>query len=183
MNDTSFSSVACGRILGRGGNAVRRGAVAASVMLILMLAGLAPPAARADDIGSTAVAEQTDASADTAPARGERCAADDVFVRTELFFGLSRPDGGVISEDQFKVFVDNRVTPQFPAGLTLLSGAGQFKYSTGTFVSEGSKVLILLYAADDPLADRRIDRIRRQYKAEFDQESVLRADDLSCVSF
>jgi hypothetical protein len=47
----------------------------------------------------------------------------DEFVRTELFFGLSRP-GGRITERQFERFVDAEVTPRFPDGLTLLSGRG-----------------------------------------------------------
>jgi Protein of unknown function (DUF3574) len=106
----------------------------------------------------------------------------EVFARTELFFGLSRP-GGVVTEGEFKAFVDAYVTPRFPDGLTLLSGVGQFRDAGGTIVVEGSKLLILLYPRRDREADRKIEQIRRDYKRAFQQQSVLRADDLSCVSF
>jgi hypothetical protein len=104
------------------------------------------------------------------------------FVRTELFFGLSRP-GGVISESEFKAFVDRRVTPRFPDGLTLLSGIGQFRAANQAITVEGSKLLILLYPKQDAEATRKIEQIRSDYKQTFQQQSVLRADEASCVSF
>ena len=53
------------------------------------------------------------------------------FARTELFFGLSRPNGKPIRDREFKKFVDAEVTPRFPDGLTVLEADGQFKDSTG----------------------------------------------------
>src|SRR5687768_10726777 len=64
----------------------------------------------------------------------------DELVRTELFFGLSRP-GGRITERQFDRFVDDEVTPRFPDGLTLVSGDGQFRLADGEIVEERSKLL------------------------------------------
>src|SRR5688572_26537686 len=49
------------------------------------------------------------------------------LARTELFFGLARPDGSRVSVDEFQQFLDQEVTPRFPAGLTLLGGDGQFR--------------------------------------------------------
>lgn len=114
-----------------------------------------------------------------------RCGSADgakAFVRTELFFGLSRP-GGVVSESEFQAFVDGQVTPRFPDGLTLLAGTGQFRDASGTILVEGAKLLILLYPRQDREADAKIEQIRREYRRAFQQQSVLRADDLSCVSF
>ena len=54
----------------------------------------------------------------------------EIFFRTELFFGLSRPNGSDVTEEEFQHFIDTKVTPRFPDGLTLLSGKGQFKDST-----------------------------------------------------
>jgi hypothetical protein len=107
--------------------------------------------------------------------------AGDPFIRTELFFGLSRP-GGRISQRQFDRFVDHNVTPRFPDGLTLLSGRGQFRLADGDIVEEGSKVLVLLHEGG---ADRSaaIDAIRGEYVDQFDQQSVLRTDTTSCVGF
>jgi Protein of unknown function (DUF3574) len=116
---------------------------------------------------------------------GPRCGSGfgaESFVRTELFFGLSRP-GGVVSEAEFKTFVDARVTPRFPDGLTLISGIGQFREASQAITVEGSKLLILLYPKQDAEANRKIEQIRSDYKQTFQQQSVLRADEASCASF
>ena len=100
------------------------------------------------------------------------------FARTELFFGTAREGGVPVSDEDFLAFVDAQVTPRFPDGLTLLNGSGQFRNSAGVIVKEESWVLILLYSLDGFTdSSRRIDTIRELYKAQFDQESVLRVDD------
>jgi hypothetical protein len=104
------------------------------------------------------------------------------FARTDLFFGRARP-GGVVTEAQFQAFVHAEVTPRFPSGLTLLAGIGQFRDSVGATQVEGANVLILLYPRHDAHADRKIDAIRSDYRRRFEQQSVLRADSVSCVSF
>ena len=106
----------------------------------------------------------------------------EMFARTELFFGLSRPDGSEITEAEFDGFLDDFVTPRFPDGLTLLSGDGQFKDSTDAIIEEGSKLLILLYPLSRE-SSALVDDIRSDYKDQFQQQSVLRADEQSCVSF
>jgi hypothetical protein len=143
----------------------------------LALGGLAA-AALAVPIGIASA--DTDGNAVTEPACGAELAGDP-FVRTELFFGLSRP-GSRISQRQFDRFVDDKVTPRFPDGLTLLSGRGQFRLDDRDIVEEGSKVLVLLHEGG---ADRSaaIDAIRAEYVDQFDQQSVLRTDTTSCVGF
>ena len=106
----------------------------------------------------------------------------ELFSRTELFFGLSRAEGPDVTEEEFQYFVDTEVTPRFPDGLTLLTGRGQFKGSSGTVIQEGSKVLILLYPFSRK-SNRAVEQIREVYKDIFQQESVLRVDGQSCVSF
>lgn len=103
------------------------------------------------------------------------------LARTELFFGLARPVGSMISADEFQQFVDREVTPRFPEGLTLLGGDGQFRNAGGATIREGSKVLILLYAPDGDHS-RGIEAIRAAYTTAFQQESVMRVDGSACVS-
>jgi hypothetical protein len=105
------------------------------------------------------------------------------FAQTELFFGLSKPDGSAVSDKQFQQFVAKEVSPRFPDGLTLLSGIGQFRDGDGKIVREGSRLLILLYPITDSSSHRKIDRIRALYKSTFQQESVLRTDEQTCISF
>lgn len=106
----------------------------------------------------------------------------EIFFRTELFFGLSRSNGPDITEEEFQRFVDTKVTPRFPDGLTLINAKGQFKDSVGTIIQEGSKLLILLYPFNKE-SSKAVEQIRTDYKNEFQQQSVLRVDEQSCVSF
>lgn len=109
-------------------------------------------------------------------------AAAEVWARTELYFGTSRP-GGEVSDTEFAGFVDAEVTPRFPDGLTLLTGFGQFKDSQGVLIREKSHVLILLYSPRMQDANKKIQDVRDAYKRAYNQESVLRVDSLAFVSF
>ncbi len=106
-----------------------------------------------------------------------------VFGRTELFFGLARRHGDPISNKEFRSFLDDIVTPRFPQALTVLSASGQFRGSGGWITREEAVFVILLYPLADPDSDRRIEEIRSAYRDKFQQESVLRIDDQSCVTF
>ena len=114
---------------------------------------------------------------------GPRPANAEVWGRTELYFGTSKPDGGTVSDEEFQQFVDDEITPRFPDGLTLLSGYGQFLNSSGVLVQEQSKLLILFYPSKDGETNRKIQAIRETYKYKFQQESVLRVDSLGLISF
>jgi Protein of unknown function (DUF3574) len=105
------------------------------------------------------------------------------WIRTELFFGLSKADGSMIKPKEFQAFLDREVTPRFPDGLTLLTGLGQFKNATGKIIQERSQLLILLYAFDTIDGSKKVEQIRQSYKTAFKQESVLRVDSVACVSF
>lgn len=101
------------------------------------------------------------------------------FVRTELFFGSDRPDRPDVTEEEFRAFLDKYVTPEFPNGLTVLIGKGQFCCGAGgAIIQETSFVLILLYMPETArVSSEKIEKIREAYKADFKQESVLRVDD------
>lgn len=106
-----------------------------------------------------------------------------LWARTELYFGGAKPDGSMVTDDEFRAFLNEIITPRFPNGLTVLSGAGQFRGSSGMITREGAKFLILLYPAGDENSSVRIEEIRDSYRKTFGQESVLRVDGESCVDF
>ncbi len=107
-----------------------------------------------------------------------------LFAKTELFFGLSKPNGTEISEADFQKFFHKEVVSRFPEGSTVLSGQGQFRNAKGIIVSEPARLLILFYPIEtDNRRNQSIEQIRTAYKTLFQQESVLRSDNLSCVSF
>jgi len=120
---------------------------------------------------------------------GERAAAEredgnetrfggEPFARTELYFGTARPDSlPPVTEPEFQSFLDNNITPAFPDGLTLLTGLGQFRGANGVAIEEESFLVILLYPVETKReSSKKIEQIRRDYKEEFRQESVLRSD-------
>jgi hypothetical protein len=111
-------------------------------------------------------------------------------TRTELFFGLRKPNGTEVNNAEFQRFLDREVTPRFPDGFTVISGQGQFKNARGAILQERSKLLILLHpiaaTSDSPqerLRQRQIEQIRKAYVTAFQQQSVLRAENLSCAAF
>jgi hypothetical protein len=107
-----------------------------------------------------------------------------LYHRTELYFGTSHTDhSSPVTVEQFQGFVDSEVTPQFPDGLTLLDGHGQWRDESGTIQQENSHELILLYPLNDRTASKKIEYIRTKYKHDFHQESVLRDDSYDQVSF
>ena len=89
----------------------------------------------------------------------------------------------MVTDEQFRVFLDSEITPRFPLGLTILTGYGQFLNSTGVIQQERSFVLVLLYPQSSHDSTKKIEEIRALYKAKFNQESVLRADTNNVVSF
>ena len=119
------------------------------------------------------------------PAADQRptAASAEVWARTELYFGTNKPDNTEVTDTQFQDFIDHEVTPRFPDGLTLLTGNGQFRNSAGVLIREKSHVLIFFYPVQTQDANKKIQDIRGAYKRYFAQESVLRVDSLSLISF
>jgi len=98
------------------------------------------------------------------------------YQRTELFFGMDKPTGGTVSEDEWQKFVAEIVTPRFPDGFTVDDALGQYLDGM-TLVREKSKQLILIYPRKfKTSASRKIEEIRAAYIKAFAQKSVLRVD-------
>ena len=129
---------------------------------------------------SVAFGAATGAAAESTP---RKPTSREVWARSELYFGSQKPDGSIVTEQEFVGFIDAEVTPRFPDGLTLLTGYGQFRNAVGTIIKERSMVLILFYPLQTETANHRIEEIRDAYKYAFQQESVLRVDSLTFLSF
>lgn len=111
------------------------------------------------------------------------CEAGDVaMTRDVLYFGRHRPDGGVVTDAEWRAFVDDVLTPRFPDGLTLVSAVGQWRGGDGRIEREPSEVATILHAGDAS-ARRAIDEIIGEYKRRFAQEAVLRERGQTCARF
>ncbi len=103
------------------------------------------------------------------------------LARLELIFGLSSKRGP-ITNAAFARFLEREVSPRFPDGFSSFEGHGQWRGKDGRISKEPSRLLLIWYVPD-AASDAKIEAIRTAYKKRFHQESVLRADALSCVSF
>ncbi|MXZ63138.1 MAG: DUF3574 domain-containing protein [Chloroflexi bacterium] len=106
----------------------------------------------------------------------------DRYAEYQLFFGRSTADGSEVSDEQWAAFLADTVTPRFPAGLTVLDAAGQWRDDSGTIQRERSKVLWILAAPGEETL-RLIDEISAEYERRFNQDSVLRIHGTACASF
>jgi hypothetical protein len=108
-------------------------------------------------------------------------------IATQLFFGLSRPDGGTVSEAEWQAFLADTVTPRFPAGFTILAAEGQWRDEDqwrdgkAAMQRESSRILLVVHpaGADEPALAALIDA----YKTRFRQQSVLRLDTKAIARF
>lgn len=109
-------------------------------------------------------------------------APGEVLTETALYFGLSKPGGGTVSQTEWQNFIDREITPRFKDGLTVLSAYGQYQYSSGRLVKENIRVVVLIYPSS-PAKERDIKAIIDTYKQVFQQESVLRTTSLVKAAF
>ena len=112
-----------------------------------------------------------------------RCeAGDSTMVRDVLYFGRNRPTGGVVSDAEWQSFLNEVVTPRFPAGLTVVDAKGQWRGVSGRVEEERAEILTLFHSGDDA-ARGAVSEIVDQYKQRFQQEAVLRERTSACARY
>lgn len=112
----------------------------------------------------------------------QRCRSGEQAAVTEsIYFGTNKP-GGVVSKEEWAVFVNESVTPAFPEGLTSWAASGQWRMATGTIEREVSYILQLTHD-DSPQRNQAIQTIVDKYKRDFQQEAVLRVRSRTCIRF
>jgi hypothetical protein len=121
------------------------------------------------------------ASPSTSPSPS--CAiGDTALVRDVLYFGRNRPGGGAVTDDEWQTFLDQVLTPRFPAGLTVVAATGQWKGKSGLVEQERSDVVTVFHSGDEA-ARRAVMEVVVEYKRRFRQEAVLRERMPTCARF
>jgi hypothetical protein len=120
--------------------------------------------------------------ADEATAATQCRAPLEPWTQVELYLGRGLGGDAVVSEEAFRDFLANVVTPLFPDGLSVIDVAGQFRDAEDTVIREPTKLLILL-VPDVAAVARDVETIIAAYKERFDQQSVLHAEQPVCVAF
>lgn len=104
------------------------------------------------------------------------------WQKTELFFGLSRPNGLRITTKEWVKFSSKEITPRFPQGFTTMNGVGQWRMENGKIAHENTKILLVLHENTE-YSERAFTKIIAAYKKQFNQESVLRITSAADVQF
>lgn len=107
---------------------------------------------------------------------------DTALVRDVVYFGRNRPDGDTVGDAEWQGFLNEVVTPRFPAGLTVVEAVGQWRGRSGKVEQERSEVVTLLHAGDEP-ARAAVAEVAAEYKRRFRQEAVLRERMATCARF
>lgn len=110
------------------------------------------------------------------------CVSSGPWTRSEMYFGLQRRDGTPVTEHEWKSFVEEVVTPRFPAGLTVFDGAGQWRNAANRIEREPSKVLVIFHPTSASI-EAKIDEVRRLYCERFNQEAVMKVTSAARVAF
>jgi len=100
------------------------------------------------------------------------CATSGIVV-DRLFFGTNIPSGGQVSDEEWKAFVKDVVTPRFKDGLTVVEGDGQWLDPRGDVVREHVHIVEVAHKPGLD-ADQAIQSIADEYKKRFKQDAVLR---------
>jgi len=102
-------------------------------------------------------------------------------VLDSLYFGTAKP-GGVVTAEEWAIFLDDSVLPEFPEGLTSWTAAGRWGNAAGLVEREVSYLLQLAHNGSRE-KDRAVQRIVHRYKSKFQQEAVMRIRSQACRSF
>jgi hypothetical protein len=121
----------------------------------------------------TAAGPQTVAPACTGPLRPA--------LQIDLYFGLVSK-GREIGEAEWAAFLGSEVTPRFPAGLSVIDVAGQYRTPSGVITRERSKLLVVV-VLDAPAHLAKVQAIVDAYKRQFAQLSVLHVEHPICAAF
>ena len=107
---------------------------------------------------------------------------EEALIYDTLYFGTGKPRGGTVTPAEWSEFLKSTVTPRFPQGLTVSPASGQWRGADGAIVQEASQVLQLVHP-DDAASETAVQTLVATYKAQFEQEAVLRVKARTCVSF
>jgi len=102
-------------------------------------------------------------------------------LQIDLYFGLVT-NGREIGETEWADFLEREVTPRFPAGLSVLDVAGQYRNPSGYIARERSKLLVVI-VVDAPAHLSKVQAIVDAYKTRYAQLSVLHVERAVCAAF
>ncbi len=101
--------------------------------------------------------------------------AEPSWVQTELFFGRSIPAGGEVTEEAFQQFLEEVVTKEFPAGLTVCDAYGQQQDEGAPITKQKTKVVLLVHQKTESNEDA-VERVIAAYRQRFGKPQVMHTE-------
>ncbi len=98
------------------------------------------------------------------------------MVETSLYFGQSRPDGGVVTAEEWARFHNEYVLKVFREGATAIPVSGNwYDPDKRHLISEPVYIVVYLHKPSTVIS-REIDNLGQQYIQSFGQQAVMRVD-------
>jgi hypothetical protein len=149
---------------------------ASALAALVLLAGCAAPPA-------TPAPEPASAAAVAAPYQCILPQEQHMLV-AELFFGRDRAGHELVSDVEWANFLNTVITANFPDGLTVFDGYGQWRNPETGVIGHSPHVKIVLIAAKrSPDLPDRLNAVIEAYKTRFHQQSVGIITRDSCAAF
>ena len=105
------------------------------------------------------------------------------MTETVLYFGQSKPDGSMITAEEWNSFEKNYIPKVFKKGFSVIKIEGKWKDTvTKQLITEPTYQVICDYKRN-PGISKQIDSLRYWYQKLFQQQSVLRVDKKVKASF
>jgi Protein of unknown function (DUF3574) len=101
-------------------------------------------------------------------------------LQVDLYFGRTTDTGREITEAEWAAFVAEEVTPRFPAGLSVLDVAGQYREPSGRIERERTKLLVVV-VFDAPAHRAKVQAIVETYSRHYGQHEVFRVEHAVCA--
>lgn len=105
------------------------------------------------------------------------------MVMVEFFFGLARENHGPVTDQEWQSFVEDTLTGDFPDGLTVYAGFGQWRDPATRRIGREPSKTVVAVASDDLDLPKKIEHVSSVYKRRFEQESVGIVTQRVCGAF
>lgn len=100
------------------------------------------------------------------------CSNSKKFTRTDLYFGLSKPNGEMVADSAFEGFMNREVTKVLSNGFTVYISKGYWvDENTHQLLHEPSLVINSVNKMNKRLSGN-IDTLREVYKRDFKQQNL-----------
>ena len=105
------------------------------------------------------------------------------MMETGLYFGQSKPDGSMITQEEWDNFKATQIARIFKEGSTTETATGSWYDPVSHKLISEPTYIVTYYHKKSPFISMQIDSLRNLYKSRFQQQSVLRVDKKIKASF